>query len=126
MAGRIEKRGDKKYMVRVFIGRDPDTGKRRYLGETLHGTKRQAEQTLTALLRAKDTNTLTLPVKMSLSTLLDRWLETVVKPRVSERTHRDYSWKAGRYIRLELGERLLANVKPYDVQTLYAEMLGAG
>lgn len=126
MAGQIDKRGDQKYMVRVFLGRDPDTGKRRYLNKMVHGTKKHAEQTLTALLRAKDTNTLALPVKMSLNTLLDRWLETAVKPRVSERTHRDYTWKANRYLRPELGERLLANVKPYDIQTIYAEMLGRG
>ena len=126
MAGQIIKRGDKQYLVRIFLGRDPDTGKRRYLNQMVYGTKRDAEQTRTALLRAKDTNTLTQPVKMSLNSLLDRWLETVVKPRVSERTHRDYTWKAGRYLRSELGERLLANVKPYDIQTLYAEMLGRG
>lgn len=126
MAGQISKRGDQKYMVRVFLGRDPDTGKRRYLNKMVHGTKKQAEQTLTALLRAKDTNTLTLPVKMSLNTLLDRWLETAVKPRVSERTHRDYTWKAKHYIRPEFGERLLANIKPYDIQALYAGMLARG
>lgn len=126
MAGQIDKRGDQKYMVRVFLGRDPDTGKRRYLNKMVHGTKKHAEQTLTALLRAKDTNTLALPVKMSLNTLLDRWLETAVKPRVSERTHRDYTWKAKHYIRPEFGERLLASIKPYDIQALYAGMLGRG
>lgn len=125
MAGQIDKRGDQKYMVRVFLGRDPDTGKRRYLNKMVYRTKKQAEQTLTALLRAKDTDTLALPVKVSLNTHLDRWLETVVKPRVSERTHRDYSWKAGRYLRPELGGRLLASIKPYDIQALYAAIAGA-
>ncbi len=123
MAGQIEKRGEQKYMLRVFLGRDPDTGKRRYLNRTVHGTKKHAEQTLTALLRAKDTGTLVQPVKLSLNTHLDRWLETAVKPRVSERTHRDYTWKAGRYLRPQLGERLLSSIKPYDIQALYAGML---
>ena len=126
MAGQIIKRAEKKYVLRVFLGRDPDTGKRRYLNKTVHGTKKQAEQALTALLRSKDTGTLLEPVKMSFNTLLDKWLETTVKPRVKERTHREYAWKAGRYIRPALGEMLLTQVKPYDIQVLYAQMLERG
>ena len=126
MAGQIIKRNDRVYVVRIFLGRDPDTGKRQYLNKTVHGTKKQAEQTLTALLGAKDTGTLVEPVKISLNTLLDRWLETAVKPRVSERTHRDYTWKAGRYIRPAIGDRLLAHVKPYDLQSFYAGLLSRG
>lgn len=126
MAGQVIKRGERNYLVRVFLGRDPDTGKRRYLNKTVKGTRKDAEQTLTALQRAKVTDTLTLPVKMSLNSLLDKWLETAVKPRVSERTYRDYEWKAGRYIRPKLGERLLNSVKPLDIQSLYADMLAAG
>ena len=126
MAGQLIKRGDKKYVVRIFLGRDPDTGKRRYLNQQVHGTKKQAEQTLTALLRAKDTGTLVEPVKMSLNTLLDKWLETAVKPRVRERTYRGYVDVSKRYLRKTVGDKLITQVRPVIIQELYADMLGRG
>jgi hypothetical protein len=53
MAGQIIKRGDRKYLVRVHLGRD-DNGKRRYLNKTISGTKKAAEQWLNGALRDKD------------------------------------------------------------------------
>ena len=75
MAGQIIKRAEKKYVLRVFLGRNPDTGKRRYLNKTVHGTKKQAEQALTALLRSKDTGTLAEPTAHTLDSYLTHWLE---------------------------------------------------
>lgn len=126
MAEQVIKRGERNYTVRVFTGRDPDTGKRRYLNKTVRGTRRQAEQELTAMLRAKDTGTLLEPVKMSLNTLLDKWLESAAGPRVRERTVREYAGLAARYIRPELGERQLTHVKPVDIQSFYGGLLSRG
>ena len=42
MAGQIIKRGDKIWLVRIFLGRD-ENGKRRYTNKTIHGTKKNAE-----------------------------------------------------------------------------------
>lgn len=123
MAGQIRKRGDRAYFLRVYIGRHPDTGKRIEVSKTVRGTKRQAEQVLTAMLRAKDMGTLVEPVKMSLNTLLDKWLASSVKPRVRDRTHRDYAAIADRYIRPTLGNRLITQIKPMDVQIAYAKLI---
>ena len=125
-AGQIINRGKRKWVVRVFLGRDPDTGKRRYMNKTVHGNKTDAQQVLTEMLRAKDTGTLVEPVKMSLNTLLDKWLETAVKPRVKERTYRGYVDVSKRYLRKTLGAHLITQVRPVSIQELYADMLGRG
>ena len=39
MAGQIIKRSEKIYLVRIFMGKDQRTGKRRYINKTIHGTK---------------------------------------------------------------------------------------
>jgi hypothetical protein len=40
MAGQLIQRGDRIWLVRVFRGRDPKTGKRRYLNHTINGNKK--------------------------------------------------------------------------------------
>ena len=119
-------RGIRKYLLRIYMGRHPDTGKRKYTNRTVNGTKKQAEKALTKMLRARDTGTLVEPPKMSLDTLLDKWLETAVKPRTAERTYRDYKGVARRYIRPALGDYQLSQVSPAAVQELYASMTNRG
>ena len=71
-AGQIKRRGDRRWLVSVFLGRDPDTGKRRYQAKMIHGRKKDAERYLTETLRRRDLGTLLEPAKMSLNAYLDR------------------------------------------------------
>ncbi len=48
MAGQIIKKSDRRWLVRWFLGRDSDTGKKRYASKTVRGTKRDAQQFLNA------------------------------------------------------------------------------
>jgi hypothetical protein len=59
MAGQILQRDKRVFIVRVFLGRSG--GKRKYLNKTVHGSKKVAENTLTALLRERDLGTLVEP-----------------------------------------------------------------
>lgn len=70
MAGQIIRRGNKKYLVRVFTGRDAN-GKRRYLNKTINGTKKAAETWLTGALREKDLGALDLPSRVVMGELFD-------------------------------------------------------
>jgi len=70
MAGQIIKRGDRKYLVRIYLGRD-DNGKRRYLNKTINGTKKSAERWLNGALRDKDLGALDLPAKVTMGELFD-------------------------------------------------------
>ena len=52
MAGQIVKRGDRKWLVRVYLGTD-ETGKRAYQNKTVKGNKRDAELALAEMLRTR-------------------------------------------------------------------------
>jgi len=52
MAGQIVNRGERTWLVRVFVGRDGN-GKRCYQNRTIHGTKRDAEKVLGDLLQKR-------------------------------------------------------------------------
>lgn len=122
MAGQIIRRGERNYVLRIYIGRDAK-GKRQYLNRTIKGTKKDAEAQLTKLLRDRDMGVLSDPTRESLNDYLDRWLETAVKPRVRTRTYEDYKAIANRYIRGALGDKLLTQITPIALQKLYAELL---
>jgi integrase len=64
--------------------------------------------------------------KITLNEYLDRWLETAVKPRVREKTCHDYEGMLRRYIRPNLGERVLAAMRPLDIQATYHQMIERG
>lgn len=125
MAGQIIKRGERNFTVRIFTGRDA-SGRRTYLNRTVKGSKKDAQALLNKLLRDKDMGTLTEPSRTSLNEYLDHWLETAVKPRVRERTYEDYKGLARRYIRSPLGDRMLTQITPVELQKLYSELSGRG
>jgi integrase len=126
MAGQIIRRGDSNFMVRVFLGRDPQTGKRRYHNKTVRGTKKDAQRYLTGVLRQIDLGTFVEPSSMTLGEYLDKWLESAARPRLAERTFADYKEVLGRYVREPLGSRRLSDVKPLDIQALYGGLTGRG
>jgi integrase len=86
-AGQIVKRGDRKWLVRVYIGFDEVTKAHKYKAKTIHGTKKDAERYLNSTLRDKDLGVLVETTNITLGDYLDRWLEDSVKPRVRPRTH---------------------------------------
>jgi hypothetical protein len=53
---------------------------------------------------------------------LDRWLGTAVGPRVRPKTFQDYQGMLHRYVRPVLGERVLAALRPLDLQAMYQHM----
>lgn len=125
MAGQIIKRGERNFVVRVYLGTDA-SGKRDYLNQTVKGSKKDAQALLNKLLRDKDMGVLVEPARMSLDEYLDHWLSTSVKPRVRERTHKEYAATLRRHVREPLGSRRLGSLKPVDIQGLYTALQAAG
>jgi hypothetical protein len=125
-AGKIKRRGDHRCLVSIFLGCDHVTGKRLYQAKTIRGTKKDAERYLTETLRQKDLGTLVEPVKMTLNSYLDRWLETAAKPRVGPRTFEDYTYLLAKHVRPELGPRRLDTITPLQIQAVYSGMLERG
>ena len=89
--GQIIDKGRGVWMVRAPLGREPGTGKRLYHSKTIHGTKRDAQQYLTRVLRELDDGTHVEQSRVTVRECLEEWLEVVAKPRVSPRTLEDYS-----------------------------------
>ena len=120
MAGQIIRRGERTWMLRVFLGRGADN-KRTYVNETFRGTKKKAQERLNEMLSEINAGVFIKPRKITLGEFLDQWLEAV-KPKLSERTHTDYGYLLTKYVRPTLGGKRLTEVTGADVQALYSNM----
>lgn len=125
MAGQIIKKGDNRYLVRVYQGRDTN-GKRRYFSRQIKGTRRDAQKLLTATLRDMDTGTFVEPTKLTVKEYLERWLKDAARPRVSRRTGNGYAGIVERYISPSLGAQRLDKLQALDIQKAYGDMLSRG
>ena len=123
VAGQIVKRGDKTYLVRVYLGRDPETGKRKYHNKTVHGNKKDAQAYLNKCLREKDVGQFVEPSRMTLNEYLDKWLLESAKQRVRERTFESYERMLRLYIRPGIGDRKVAQLSPLQIQAVYNQMI---
>jgi integrase len=125
MAGQIIKRGDKTWLVRIFLGRD-ELGGRKYLNKTIRGAKKDAEKYLNTTLTEISTGTYVQESSMSLNKFLDDWLVSAAKPRVSERTYEEYAALLRRYVREPLGKTTLSDLRALQIQNLYSQMQERG
>ncbi len=123
MAGQLIQKGERTWLIRVYMGRDGN-GKPQYPGVTFHGRKKEAESHLHRLLVERDSGTYRKPTKMSLGAYLDQWL--AAKSWKSERTKDDYTALLSRYVRPALGSRRLDQLSPLDIQALYESMKARG
>jgi hypothetical protein len=71
MAGQIINRGDSTWLVRVYLGTDPRTGKRKYHNKTIHGTKKKAENYLSHAIIDRDLGAFAIPSKVTMGELLE-------------------------------------------------------
>lgn len=117
-AGQILDRGARKWLVRIYLGRDSD-GRRQYQNQTIHGVKKDAQTWLNDALRKKDLGIPTFQTKVSLSEYLKTWLKDVASPRVSEQTYRGYEWQLNHVID-KLGKSRLSQVSAEDIQKVYS------
>ena len=74
-----------------------ESGKRKYVNKTIHGTLRDAQAYLSRSQRDRDLSVFFEPSRMSLDGYLDKWLETAAKPKLRAKPHRDYEALLRRY-----------------------------
>jgi hypothetical protein len=110
-AGQIIKRGEKKYLIRIFLGRDDATGKRTWHNKTFHGTQTDAQKRLTMALRRREMGEPIEDTERSLSVWLDEWLKVKAKT-VRPRTLEIYTENITRHIKPALGDRKLIDLLP--------------
>jgi hypothetical protein len=76
--GHIIARGGRRWLIRVYLGRDRETNRRNYHNRTPHGPIREAQAYWTRKLRERDLGRDLEGAKITLNEYLDRWLETAV------------------------------------------------
>jgi integrase len=123
--GQIVGRGRSRWLVRVFLGRDRETRKRRYHSRTVHGPVRHAQHYLNKVLRERDLGRGVEGIAITLNEYLDRF-ETAAKSRLRDKSYRDYRSLLRRYVRPIVGERMLSAISPLDVQAVYQRLVELG
>jgi integrase len=115
----IIKRGDDRFLVKVFLGRDA-RGKRLYHCKTITGTKKDADKYARSKEHARDTGTLRKPLNLTLNDLLDQWLKRKRGLRESTKIHYDNLMRL--YVRPHLGDMKLTALTPLDFEDLYIKL----
>jgi integrase len=121
--GQIIARGERRWLVRVYLGRDREMRKRTYHNRTIYGSLRHAQAYLTKRLHERDLSRGVEGLQVTVDEFLDHWLKTAVKPKVRAKTYSDYAAMRRRYIRPTIGTRVLASLSPLEIQAAYQVMV---
>jgi len=112
--------------VRLSLGRDQVTGRRRYLNRTIRGWFRAAQHYLNARIEECDQGRKLDGECVNLNRYLGRWLELAVQPKLRAKSYRDYKALLDLYVCSALGERELRSLTPFDLQLVYFQMYDRG
>ncbi|MGB8029850.1 MAG: tyrosine-type recombinase/integrase [Terracidiphilus sp.] len=124
--GQIIARGNGRWLVCVSIGRDHRTRQRKYLNRTDGDGFRATQHDPIIRLEERDQAREPDAARLTLNQYLDRWLELAARPKLREKSYRDYQALLGRHIRPSLGERELSGLAPLDLQSVYHQMRASG
>lgn len=125
MKGHIRKRGRKSWAIKIDIGPDPETGRRRTRWHTVKGTLRDAQAERTRLLHELNTGDYVEPSQLSLTDYLKDWLDRQ-RHNVSAKTHERYSEIVRKHLIPALGHHRLAKLKPLHIQRAHTKALEEG
>jgi integrase len=121
--GQIIRRGPGTWLVRIYVGRNPETRKRKHIGKFIHGGLRCAQGHLNRMLAERDLGRNIISSRQTVGQYLDHWLDICARPRLRAKSFRDYSTLLARYVRPRLGERRFGELTAAEIQGLYSELL---
>lgn len=107
--------------MHVYLGRDADTGKPRYLTRTVRGTKREAEALCASLVAEASRGRFGERSSGTLGELLDQWMAHL-EADASPSTLAAYRVYLRRWIQPRVGEKKLDRLRPSDLDRLYTEL----
>lgn len=125
MRGSVRRRGDGRWQVRVYLGRHPETGRIRLREKTVKGTKREAERVLGELLAQLDQGALPDAHGITMSQLLERWLEQN-EDNFSPKTVLEERGIINRTILPGIGDRKVAEITTRELDTYYHYLRKSG
>jgi integrase len=118
----IVPRGENTFLVRVYLGRHPITGRRAEVNETVHGTYDDAVRHEQLLKSKADKGEFIKPSQMNVSQLIGFYLKSTRRRR---RQSSQYQAKEelGRYVIPFIGKRAIAKIKPSEIEGLFNFLL---
>lgn len=125
MRGNIRRRSIDSWTIQVYAGKDPESGRKRYVSRTVRGSKKDAEAALAKLIRAQETGLDLSAARLTVSAFLDRWLD-VWKDRVKPRTHARYAELIRLHVKPALGPTSLTKLRPLHIEELYGSLRKRG
>jgi hypothetical protein len=121
--GQIIRRGPQMWMVRIYVGRDPETRKRTCIGNPSTADCAPHRPISTTCSLSGTLAATSGPQRQTLGEYLDHWLDICARPRLRAKSFRDYSTLLARYVRSRLGARPLGELSAVEIQALYGELL---
>jgi integrase len=122
MAGSMRQRGPGTWELRVYLGLDPDTRRRRYATRTVHGTRRAATVALAALVGDAAYSRLRAG---TLGQLLEQWMATA-SPAWSASTVRETRSLMRCHLVPHLGHIPVTKLTAADIDDVYSHLLRRG
>jgi len=123
-AGQKVRKGERKFLLRIFLGRDAN-GKRLYHNEIFLGTSKQADDQLNVLLQRQKSGE---PLRLGNETFaefVEEWLNTV-KLRVREDTAEQCKQMVKTYLIPSFGALRLVDVTSAKIEKRYTAMKESG
>lgn len=113
----IIKRGENKYLIRVYVTRHPITKKRIEINETFYGTEEEAVKHEQLLKTKAARGELSKPSRITLNQLIDLYLDNTrhFRSEASQRLTRD---QFARYVQPYLGDQRVEKITRKDIQQL--------
>lgn len=125
MTGSMRRRGEGSWQLRVYVGRDPKSGRKRYTERTFHGGQRQASRALAALAIEVERLTPRSAKEGTMEALLNEWLAHAA-PSFSPRTVDTTRGYLRQPIVPVLGAVQAARVTTADLDSFYRSLLERG
>src|ERR1041385_5136761 len=119
-------RGDRKFLVRVFVKRV--NGRTKYHNKLIHGTKKDAEKYARTAEHKRDLGELDKPEHEdpTFGKFLDGWMKEFKKGSIRDRTYEGYVYTLKQYVRPYLGGDRLSELTARRIQGVYNELSESG
>ena len=124
MQGSLRQRSAGSFELRVFVGVDPETRRKRYRSMTFRGNRAEAERELTAMITGVESERL-VGARSPVSELLEGWF-AVAAPGWSPTTVRQTGSVSNCYLLPGLGDIRVGDVTVTRINTLYATLAKTG
>lgn len=120
MRGSLRQRSERSWELRVYVGVDPETGRRIDQSMTLRGSRADAERELATMVAAVEA-TRAVGVRSTVSELLEVWF-AVAQTGWAPTTIRQTRSVLNRYLHPHFGDTNVGDVTPAAIDSVYAHL----